>query len=358
MTDLKNDIGKIDRNLEVKKNIDVSDCVFYDVKNPSFRIYGLCDLNNGFRRLPQEIAKAGGEKIERLSAQTAGGRVRFSTDSEYIAIRCVMPYITRFSHMQLMGTSGFDMYIFENGKSRHINSFMPSSGIEDGYSSVYHFGGRKKREIIINFPPYNPVQELCIGVEENAEISAGSEYTYKLPVVYYGSSITQGACASRPGNTYTALISHEYDCDYINLGFSGAPMGNEPIVDYISELDMSAFVYDFDYNAPSMDYLQETHAQIFNKIREKQPELPIIIMSAADAPVLKNIEKKRDIAFKTYSDARSGGDENVYFIDGKKLYEGPFSESCRVDGVHPTDAGFFRMADIVGKQIISILMRG
>ena len=352
---MKNDINREDENLQVKEKLDVPDCSFHDVKESPFKIYGLCKASEGFRRVPAETAEQAGVKIELHALHTAGGRVRFATNSEYIAIKCVLPSVTRYSHMPLIGTSGFDMYVFENGEEHHAKSCVPPHNMTDGYSSIHHFGTREMREITINFPTYNPVSELYIGLEERAGIHCGREYKYNTPVVYYGSSITQGACASRPGNNYAALISRKLDCDYINLGFSGTPMGGNVIVDYIASLDMSVFVYDFDYNAPSLEYLKDTHKKVYKKIRAAHPALPIIILSAANNAVCDKLEEKRKIAFETYSDAKLLGDENVYFIDGKKLYDGEFSDSCMVDGIHPSDAGFFRMAEIVGKQIMQVV---
>ncbi len=352
---MKNDISNVDKNLEIKKHIDAPDCMFYDVKESPFEIYGLCKISEGFRRVPAGIAEESGKNIALLSTHTAGGRVRFATDSEYIAIKCEMPTVTHFSHMQLMGTSGFDMYLFENGKERHVKSFLPPYDMTDGYVSIHHFGTREMREITINFPTYNPVDELHVGLEENAEIYPGRKYKYTAPVVYYGSSITQGACASRPGNNYAALISRKLDCNYINLGFSGAAMGADAMVEYIASLDMSAFVYDFDYNTPSLEYLKNMHEKVYKKIRAAHPALPIIILSAANTPLLANIEESRRVAFETYTNAKLCGDENVYFVDGKKLYDGEFSDSCTVDNIHPSDAGFFRMAEVVGEQIMHVI---
>jgi len=350
-------IEEIDKNLQVEKELDVSDCKFYDVRKAPFKIYGLCSGEEKLRRVPEKVAQSAetwGVKV--LSENTSGGRVRFKTNSEYVAIRCVMSDISRFSHMPLTGSSGFDMYIFENGKASFEKSFVPPHDMTDGYSSIHHFGTRKMREIMINFPPYNTVDELYIGLEENASVKEGREYTHMKPVVYYGSSVTQGGCASRPGNTYPALISQMLDCDYINLGFSGTRMGEAAVVEYIKSLDMSVFVYDFDYNAPDIAYLEKMHEKVFNEIRKAHPELPVIMLSAAsNTPNFTGMDKTKEVVLKTYKDAVAAGDKNAYFIDGQTLYEGEFSDSCTVDYVHPSDAGFLRMASVVGKVVKRVL---
>lgn len=350
-------IEEIDKNLQVKKELDVTDCKFYDVRKAPFKIYGLCSGEEKLRRVPEKVAQSAetwGVKV--LSENTSGGRVRFKTNSEYVAIRCVMSDISRFSHMPLTGSSGFDMYVSENGKDKFEKTFVPPYDMTDGYSAIHHFGTRKMREIMINFPPYNTVDALYMGIEEEAIAEPGREYAYTKPVVYYGSSVTQGGCASRPGNTYPALISQMLDCDYINLGFSGTRMGEDAVVEYIKGLDMSVFVYDFDYNAPDIEYLEKMHEKVFKEIRKEQPELPVIMLSAAsNTPNFESMDKTREVVLKTYENAVSAGDKNVFFIDGGEFYAGEFSSSCTVDYVHPSDAGFLRMASVIGKYVKRVL---
>ena len=133
------------------------------------------------------------------------------------------------------------------------------------------FDDRKEREITINFPLFTEVCELYIGLQKGCKLEPASEYTHQKPVVYYGSSITNGGCASRPGNTYQAVISRMLDCDFVNLGFNGNAKGEQEIADYIKGLDMSVFVYDYDHNAPTPEHLLDTHEKMFKAIK-KDPD--------------------------------------------------------------------------------------
>ncbi len=360
------DISRIDENLAVAGAIDAPDCVFHDVRKAPFEIYGLYKPTEGssFRRIPKEVAEATSEGVFRLHTNTAGGRVRFATDSEYVAIKCTMPAITHFSHMPLTGVAGFDIYVSENGDDVYTKTFVPPYDMTNGYVSIYHFNERKKREITINFPLYNSVDSLYIGLEPDASLSEGRKYKYEKPVVYYGSSITQGGCASRPGNSYEAFISQKLDCNHINLGFSGNAKGEDSIMEYIAGLDMSAFVYDYDYNTPSVEHLKATHEKGFLTIREKNPNLPVIFVSAPNDNLhstdpnikLRNTYTlRRNIIFNTYMNAVERGDKNVYFVDGTSLYDGEFPHSCTVDGCHPNDLGFFRMATSIGRVVRIVL---
>jgi hypothetical protein len=217
-------IEKIDSNLKVNTSINEEDIRFYDVRREPFRVYGLYHYQDQpvFKRLPDDVAAATNEGVKELALHTAGGRVRFSTDSRYIAIKAVMPSVTVFPHMTLAGTSGFDLFVDEGASSTYYKTFMPPVGMQDGYESVIYFPSAEKRNVTINFPLYNNVDALYIGLQESASVGCGAAYAFAKPVLYYGSSITQGGCASRPGNSYQAMISRRFNCDFINLGFSGS----------------------------------------------------------------------------------------------------------------------------------------
>jgi len=228
--------------------------------------------------------------------------------------------------------------------------------MEDGYESIIYFNDNTERDLTINFPLYSNVSDLYIGLQETAILKNGGNYKYKNPVLYYGSSITQGGCASRPGNSYQAIISRMLDCDYINFGFSGNAKGEEKIVDYMSGLNMSVFVCDYDHNAPSVEHLINTHEGIYKRFREKNPELPIIIISKPDFnPYEFGDIQRRNVIYSTYINAIYNGDKNVYYIDGESLFKDEGRDSCTVDGCHPNDLGFMRMAETIGHIIKKVI---
>ena len=136
--------------------------------------------------------------------------------------------------------------------------------------------------------------------------------------------------------------------NHINLGFSGSGKGEKTMAEYISSLDMSAFVMDYDHNSPSVEHLAETHYDFYKTIRNANPTLPIVIMSKSDfaAGYSTNVER-RAVIFDTYTKAVAEGDKKVYFIDGESVFRGPYENVCTVDGTHPNDMGFALMADAV-----------
>ncbi len=337
------DIGTIDKNLKIETTLSETDIVWYNCRNEKFDIYGLYQPRRevAFERLPHEVAKATSPGVEYLGTNTAGGRVRFTTDSRYIAIK----YIGNFclmGHMPLTGATGFDLYIDGENSSKYFRTFVPPTNFENGYDSIIYLPGGVK-SVTVNFPLYNGVKDLYIGLAEGATLEHGKKYKYDKPVVYYGSSITQGGCASRPGNAYQAIISRMLDCDHINLGFSGCGRGEKPMCDYIAGLDMSVFFMDYDHNAPDVEYLKATHEPLYLAVREKHPKIPIIMASKIDTDNDAAFVERRAVIYETYLKAVNRG-ENVYFIDGEQVFGIELRDCCTVDGCHPNDYGFVMMA--------------
>lgn len=347
------DISKIDSNFNVASAIDEPDVKFYDINKAPFVVYGVFYEDGKFRRLPESVAKTVSNGVTHLHAKTAGGRVRFRTDSNYVAIHAELDCSAPSSHMTLTCAAGFDMYVREETE-KYAGTFIPPRDIEDGYESVIHFNDSKMREITIHFPLFSDVRNLYIGLNENATVFEPTPYKLDKPVVFYGSSITQGGCASRPGNAYTNMLSLWYNVDHVNLGFAGNAKGEPEIADYVSKLDMSVFVYDYDYNARKVVGLQTTHEPMFQKVRQAHPDVPIIIMSRPKY-YLTEVEKERlEVIRTTYRNAVESGDKNVYLIEGSELME-LAGDIGNVDNCHPNDLGFFSMAKAVGKVLEKIL---
>ncbi len=340
------DISKIDKNFTIPTKIEKQDIKFYNAGEAPFQIYGLMREQDRYRRMPDAVAQTVSEGVYYLHNHTAGGRVRFATDSAYISIYAKMDCLGKMPHFALTGSVGFDLYVDQT----YVKTFVPPYDIEDELEGIIEFENKQMREITINFPLYSGVLDLYIGLQETAEVKAAKPYLNSKPVVYYGSSITQGGCASRPGMAYQAIVSRQFHYDYINLGFSGNAKAEDEMIEYVKNMDMSIFVYDYDYNAPTVEHLQNTHQKMFQAIREQHPLLPIVIMSRPKHFLNEEEKQRRSIIENTYLEAVASGDCNVYFIDGEKLTE-LCKDSGTVDNCHPTDFGFASMA----KSLIDVM---
>lgn len=346
-------IAEIDKNFAVGKSITREGVKFYSAEEKPFVINGVYREGRKFTRMPRAVAEQVSEGVVYLHTNTAGGRVRFKTDSGCVAISVRMEKIGKMPHFALTGSAGFDMYV----DGVYTKTFTPPFAIETGYESLFEFpDGKKLREICINFPLYSDVCELFVGLDGEAVVEAPTPYINDKPVVYYGSSITQGGCASRPGMSYQAIVSRRLSLDYINLGFSGNARGELPMAEHIAGLEMSVFVYDYDHNAYHVPELKETHERMFKIIRKAHPELPVIMMPRPKLRLDSGEINRREIILETYNNALASGDRNVYYISNETLCELCGDEGT-VDNCHPTDFGFASMAKAVGDVIEKILKK-
>lgn len=327
---------------------------FYNAEESPLKVYGMFKEDGQFRRIPQRVAETINEDIVSLSKYTAGGRIRFRTDSTKVTVNVTLSKVGRWNHWALTGSAGFDMYTEEEGGCRYVGTFRPPYDVEDTYEQTLEFSDRKLRNILIHFPLYSSVQELYIGLEETCRVLEPLAYKIEKPVVFYGSSITQGACASRPGNTYQSILSRKLHFNFINLGFSNAARAETEIAEYIKNINMSAFVYDYDHNAPTVEYLAKTHERMFKIIREANPKLPILCMSMPKYYLTESEKKRLEIMNNTYQNAKANGDANVYLLDGKQLMFLAEDEGT-VDGIHPNDLGYASMARAMEKVLKDIL---
>ena len=339
-------IDEIDKNFAVEAKIDFKGDI-YDAEEAPIKLYGGFREGELFTRLPKAVAERVNSGVLGLKDHTAGIRVRFATDSKKIAIYASLGQLGIMPHMPFTGQCGFDLYSDSRG---YIGTFKPPANIKSGYESLVDTGSSDMDTYTVFFPLYARVKKLYIGLCEGAVLCAPEAYDVELPVVYYGSSITQGGCASKPGDSYQSIISMELKANFINLGFSGNARGEFTIAKYISELKMSAFVYDYDHNAPSEEHLKATHERMFRVIRERNPDLPIIIVTRPKSNLSPSEERRFEIIKATYDNAVAAGDSKVYFVKGNELL-GDVGNTALVDGCHPTSLGFYLMAKGIGRAV-------
>lgn len=359
-------IEQIDKNFAASSVLGLTDLVYYPVRQQPFQLYGLYQpyTQPAFMRMNPTVAEKVNNGVKTLNTNTAGGRVRFSTDSDYIAIRATMRECGKSATMAITGSRGFDLYEdFADAQSVYRGTFRPNYEPDKNgnasYESVVHFADRRKRFFTINFPLYHNVEDLAIGVCDNATVGEGASYRNIKPIVFYGSSITQGGCASRPGNAYPAMISRALNCDYANYGFSGSAKGEPEMIRYLAEQEASVFVLDYDHNTPTTAHLAATHQNVYRILRAAQPNLPIIMVSRPsdynNPRQYDTMYPRRGIVFRTFTEAFEAGDRNVAFVDGEALFAGLPRGECTVDDYHPNDLGFYGMARVIGEAIARFL---
>ena len=340
------DITKIDKNFAINEILTMDGKTYYKIPHEKFDLYGVWfdEKSNRFVRMDQEVAKEVSVGVDALSKNTTGGRLRFSTDATLIGVRVTYDGFCRMSHMALSGSSGFALVEELENECRIVKTFRPNYTDETGFSQEFERSESKMRDYILHFPLYNRVTSLEIVLNEGATVKNGRRYRDIKPILYYGSSITQGGCASRTDNAYQAHIAKWNNIDFINLGFSGSGKAEPQMVDYLASLDCSVFVCDYDYNARTAEELQERHYPLYKRYRSVKKDTPILFVSKPDFEYDPSGEKREAIIRETYERAKAEGDKNVYFLSGKTFYGDKDRENCSVDGCHPNDLGFYYMA--------------
>lgn len=349
-------LEKFDKNMAVDAVVSHDESLFYpDCFAPPFRLSGFpwYKETGKLHRLPEEIAQNVSEGVAYLATETAGGAVSFRTDSDSLYLEAEVTEAALSPKFAPCGRSGFDVYMRRDNAAKlvYVNTVLPEAGARKMQLNIPSIkallleGNSPIVEVRIHFPPYDGVRSLQLGLSKGAAVLPPAPYALKKPVVFYGSSITQGACASHPGNAYTNLVCRRLNVDLVNLGFSGSAKGEPLMAETIAKMDMAAFVMDYDHNAPNIAHLEKTHEAFFKIIRAAQPELPIILLSRPATLPLSITAPRKQIIQNTYNNAVAAGDKKVWFIDGEALMGDTDRDACTVDRVHPNDIGFLRMAD-------------
>ena len=220
---------------------------------------------------------------------------------------------------------------------------------------------RADREIVLYLSLYKPVKVLGIGIEKEAKLKPPRAFALPKPLVFYGTSITQGGCASRSGMSYQAILGRLLNIDFVNLGFSGNGMGEPEVARTVAQIDASCFVLDFAQNNRTIESVREVYAPFIQTLREKHPETPILaitpIYSAREAstdPWKSEVQKMRDHIRQVVSKRIAEGDRNLQLVEGTDLL-GPSQGDGLVDGSHPNDLGFQWMADGLAARLRKLL---
>lgn len=337
-------ISDIDKNFSASQG--VSGGEFISIDSYPISVYGVKKDNEGYYRIPRESAKEISESVSYLNCQTTGGLFRFRTNSPTLTIKAENPVKIDFMpHMTELASGGFDAY---SGKN-FIASFPPAS--RGGYTLEKPLFTEKLEkdadgffDVTVYMPLYGAYKDIYIKVSEGREIRQSKGFHNAKPVVFYGSSITQGACSASPGTSYINMLSRTLDLYCLNYGFSGSAKAEPALIELLARTEMSALVLDYDHNAPNAEHLERTHKVLFETVRKNNPSLPIVI--ASSIPVFingRNADKRREIIYKTYDDAVKSGDKNVYFLNGYDFFDEIPFDICTVDGVHPNGLGMYCM---------------
>jgi hypothetical protein len=217
---------------------------------------------------------------------------------------------------------------------------------------------RKLRQFNIYLPIYHALFIPEIFIDNDAAILPPAPFVMDRPLVFYGTSITQGGCASRSGLSYPARLCRELNMDFVNLGFSAAGRGELKVAQAVAEIDAACYVLDYGQNNESARDLEKVYAPFIREIRKVRPLTPILLTALIryasekwDAAYSQKQEDKRNVIRKACREQIALGDQNIYLVEGNELISLKDSDA-QGDGCHPNDEGFLRMSQYL-KDIIS-----
>jgi lysophospholipase L1-like esterase len=309
-------------------------------------------------RLPVKLAASYRPPVWELGQSPSGGRIRFRTNSTTVAIRLEYPSGPGMANMQAFGQTGVDLYADGVYRATATAGKASKPGKTDEFT-YFKDQPRTDREITLYLPLYLGVKVLGIGLDAEARVQRPKALALGKPVVFYGTSITQGGCASRPGMSYEAILGRMLNIDFVNLGFSGNGRGEPEVARTVASIDAAAYVIDFAQNNPTLDSLKQAYAPFLETLRSKRPDTPILVItpiySAHESWTRgSRLEEMRALIRQAAAARIASGDRHLEIVEGTDLL-GPTRGDGLVDGTHPNDLGFQWMAEGLAGRVGKVL---
>ncbi|MGN7818647.1 SGNH/GDSL hydrolase family protein [Chitinophaga sp. 22536] len=314
-----------------------------------FPVIGKYHQEHNYNRLPAKYEKTVRPAVWSLSRNSAGIAVRFRTNATTIGARWKVLNNNSMNHMTATGVRGLDLYAMVNNKWQFVNSAIPENGF-NSERTILKKGDSTWREYVLFLPLYDGIDSLSIGVNAGAVLEKPQQSLLpdKKPIVYYGSSIAQGGCATRPGMAYTNILVRQLQRPIVNFGFSGNGMFETAVGEAICETDPSLIVIDCNPNT-SPELIHERAVKLVQQIRACKPQTKILLVENYmyehgyfEKDVHDIVFRKRAELKKACNDLLKAGVKNLYYLPGDGFL-GDDHEGT-VDGVHPTDVGMERFA--------------
>ena len=329
------------------------------------------DVESWYDRLPAGVTTNVNEGVRRLKHHTAGMQFRFSTDSRKLVFRWKLlnPGFS-MDHMPDTGINGIDVYRFDERKSRW--RYVKTGRVAKTGRGELEIPWMPGTPCLVNLPLCNGIESFALGVDENADVRplGPRKSGIDKPVVFYGTSITHGGCASRPGMSFVNIVGRELDVPVVNLGFSGSGRMEMEMVDHLSRIDASCYVLDCLWNMarPSPDAGSAFHDMyavgfdakdpisvvrfryepFVRALRAKRPDVPIVMAEQCDVYCKEKSEKNKFVR-ALYEKLVAEGWRNLVYLPNDGMY--PDDVEGTVDGVHPNDWGMMHMAKAYGGAV-------
>lgn len=288
-----------------------------------------------------------------LGQHLSGAHIAFKTTSQSIKFYVELARISVHPHMTNLAESGLDIYLKHNDKWVFYRSIMPTACKKE-YEQTIDFFDHELKEIIVYLPLYNEIIESKIIIDDD-QMFEPLDLNYKKQGLVYGTSITQGACASRSGLSYTSIISRKLSHHIFNYGFSGQGLGEHIMATMIASIpNLDYIVIDYEANAGAVNRLKQSLPMLIETIRKSYIDIPIFIITRVKTALSffdgKIEEKRNDLLNFQKTLIKNLNDENLYIIDGSKIFKESIDDYT-VDGIHFNDLGFHIFAKYIIDKI-------
>lgn len=364
-----NEVSKFDPRMALDAaTIDTNGVKWIDGKY--LPIEGKCfaDTTHYYDRLPSNVTQRVNAGVRHMRCHSTGLQFRFRSDSKKLHFKWV-PFFQNLAmdHMPSTGVSGIDVYVQgKDGKWRYVKTGRISDAKAGGSFTI---GWKPGVPCLVNLPLYNGIMSFTLGIDKDAKIEALEPRKSGIdkPVVFYGTSITHGGCASRPGLAFPSIVGRDLDVPIVNLGFSGSGRMELEMSEHLAAIDASCYVLDCLWNMSSIrDVNQASESDLkgvahgpdalvrvryepfIRNLRKLRPDVPIVMAEQCD--VFCNGPNERDrFIRKLYEKLIAEGWKNLVYLPKSDMFAGDMEGT--VDGCHPNDLGMVSLSKAFGKAV-------
>ncbi len=310
-----------------------------------------------FQRIGLDESKAMPRAVRDLALNSAGICVIFETNSSIITAKWKLAEEKYLANMTPVAHSGLDLYCFKNNKWQYVSVGKPAKGVVSQNQTIVRRMDTTLKQFMLYLPLYNSVSDLQIGIDRNSMIRVPERkgIDEKKRIVVYGSSIVQGASASRPGMAYPAIIQRKLGMDVINLGFSGSAKMEMELARYLATVPADCYVLDCIPNQTPAQ-ITERALPFIKYLIAQRPEIPIVLVESVirengyfDQQVGKNVDKQNENIKRVFQQLKRGKYKHIYYLEAGQLTGN--DHEATIDGTHLTDLGFTRIAEVVMKVL-------
>ena len=332
--------------------------------NENIKVYGLPwfydegEDQGILYRLPKRLQWQLSAPLWQRASELSGARLRFRSDTTSLRVKADYLWDSDGANRSIRGRCGFDLYadgVFWNICAREPDAFAIDTELFEGAE-------KKMREFELYLPLDSSIQLHELQIDDDAVLLPSvQQYQNANPVFFYGTSITQGRCAGKPGMTYPAILSRMHNIDFVNLGFAGRGRGESCIAREMAHRDAACYVLDFSQNNFGADHLNDVYYPFIREIKNVKPGVPMILISAYwqaeesySRKKANEVDAIREVVENTYERCIAEGMQNLCFVDGKTLLK-PGENESMIDGVHPTDWGYYNIAERLAPHILRVI---